>query len=105
MLCCSDCVAQPRVICFLDCGTRGDVERWAQFSNGDNSLLDQTKCSGDAADGVVNLFWSVQRNDDVVEAFDDLSGLLLQQEAGCEQGEADVFGFEDGAELRPFAIE
>src|SRR5580698_8144411 len=66
---------------------------------------DEGEGAVDAADSIVNLRRAVEGDDDVVETCGYVCCTLLQQQAGGQQGETDIFVAQPSAEQRQLWVQ
>ncbi len=92
------------VICFLNCAASGDANVWAQLAERENAVSQQLERGFDAADGVVDCRWTIERNDDVVEDGGDRFRMFFQQQTSAQESETDSLIAKDGADLRELWI-
>jgi hypothetical protein len=74
----------------LDRCPTGDRERSVSMANRGDSFMDEVVGAIDAADGIMNLRWAVERDDDVVEESSNLVGAFAEEKTCGEEGEMNV---------------
>ena len=73
------------MVCFLYRGAAGDWKGRVVVTDGGNALVEEIVGSAHAADGVVNLWRTIERDDDVVEESGDFFCAFVQQETCGEE--------------------
>ena len=71
-------------------GATGDRLGRVIAADGNDSLVEEIEGSADAADGVVNLWRAIERDDDVVEQSGDFFCAFVKQETCCEEREMNL---------------
>jgi hypothetical protein len=87
-----------KVIGLLDGSAAGDRKGRVVPSDGDDAIADEVVGSTDPTDGIVNLLWAVDGDNDLVEEGGDLVCTFLQKQTCGQESEVDVLFAEEIAE-------
>ena len=93
------------VVGFLDRCAASDWKSGVVVTDSDDAFVDEIVCSTYPADGVVNLRWAIEGDDDVVEESGDFFRAFVQEKARGQEGEMNLPVAKEVAESGEIVVE
>jgi len=100
-----DRFAQMTMIGLLDSCATSYRNGWGMMTYGGDAFVDEVIGAAYASNGIVNILWAVERDNDVVKEGCNFLGTFMEEKAGGQESEVNILLAEEVAEGREIIVE